>query len=192
MSPWLARLITETLQPPLVISVMLLVVGYSAGGQDGLIAALVMATFMCLLPWAVVIVLAKVGKLSDHHVADKKQRLPVLMATLVSAIVGILFALLMHAPGPVLAATGAVIAGLVLVAAVSPLWKISGHTTAVSGVASILLITFGPALYFLLAVPAIVGWSRLVLKAHNPTQVLAGATVGPLLIGTVYFFLTRS
>ena len=63
-------------------------------------------------------------------------------------------------------------------------WKISGHTTALMGVWTTLLLVdliFLPLGVLLL----LVIWSRLKLKAHAPTQIIAGAIVGltvPLLL----------
>lgn len=83
----------------------------------------------------------------------------------------------------------AVVAGVVVLAAVSPFWKISGHAAAMSSSAVIAVLMLGPAwLPLLLLVPA-VGWSRVVLRAHSRAQVIAGSLFGGVVMGGIWWAL---
>jgi membrane-associated phospholipid phosphatase len=56
-------------------------------------------------------------------------------------------------------------------------WKISIHASGIAGPTTALIASLGiwASIFFVLLVP--VGWARIKLKAHTPTQLLAGALV---------------
>lgn len=58
------------------------------------------------MPFAAVLSLVRLGKITDHHVSNRKQRAPVLMMTAVSVIVGLLVLHATGAPKSVLARGG--------------------------------------------------------------------------------------
>lgn len=71
---------------------------------------------------------------------------------------------------------------------VRPRWKISGHTTALMGVWTTLLLV--DLIFLPLGVLSLlVIWSRLKLKAHTPTQIIAGAIIGLSVPLTLHFFI---
>lgn len=187
----LARFCTEVFQPPAVVSFLLIVAGiHSSEGSLGILSGAIAALFMCLMPWLAVVLLARRGRLSDHHVGDKRQRLPVLLATLGSTIVGVLILVAIGAPALVFAVLLSFVAGMVFMMAVSPFWKVSGHATALSGAVAVLILIFGPGLFWLLALPPLIGWSRVYLGDHSVNQVFAGTIAGPLVIGSILGLLT--
>jgi membrane-associated phospholipid phosphatase len=66
---------------------------------------------------------------------------------------------------------------IVIIYAVRPHWKISGHLTAATGVCTVLSLIdsiFVPTAVLL----PIVAWSRLKLGAHTPSQIIAGIAIG--------------
>ncbi|MDQ0212244.1 MULTISPECIES: phosphatase PAP2 family protein [Arthrobacter] len=185
-----ARTLTEVFQPPAVVSVLLLISPAVQPGFPGTIWFGVLgAFFVCVLPFAYVLIMVRLGKLSDHHVSDRKERAPLLMLALVSVVVGLLVLNLINAPTSVSEMILALIGGIAVLAAVSLVWKISGHASAISAAAVIAALMFGPAwLPLLLLVPA-VGWSRVVLRAHTPAQVIAGSLFGGVVIAGLWWAL---
>jgi membrane-associated phospholipid phosphatase len=173
-----------------VVSVLLLI---SPAAEDGFPGTLwfgaLGALFVCVLPLAYVLVLVKLGKLSDHHVSDRKQRAPLLMLALVSVVLGLLALHAVHAPVSVSVMVLALIGGIAVLAAISLVWKISGHASAISSAAVIAVLMFGPLwLPLLLLVPA-VGWSRVVLRDHTRGQVIAGSLFGGVVIAGLWWIL---
>ncbi|MFQ6080341.1 MAG: hypothetical protein ACE5OW_01570 [Candidatus Bathyarchaeia archaeon] len=71
---------------------------------------------------------------------------------------------------------------------VRPRWKISGHTTALMGVWTTLLLVDLIFLPLGMLSPLVI-WSRLKLKAHTPTQIIAGAMVGLLVPLILHYFM---
>lgn len=118
---------------------------------------------MCVLAAAVLLlVLVRLGKVTDHHISNRKQRAPVLLTALGSVAAGLVLAAA-GAPRSVMVMVLAIVAGIVVLASVSPFWKMSGHAAAVSSSTVISALMLGPAwLPLLLLIPAF-GWSPVVL-----------------------------
>jgi membrane-associated phospholipid phosphatase len=185
-----AHWITETFQPPVVVTVQLLVSPLTQPGFPGtMVYGALAALFVCVLPLILLLVLVRLGKVTDHHVSDRKQRAPVLLMALGSIMAGVLVLEAVGAPQSVVAMVLAVVGGVVVLAGVSPFWKISGHAAAISSSTVIAVLMLGPAwLPLLLLIPA-VGWSRVVLRAHTVAQVVAGALFGGLVMAGIWWLL---
>ena len=185
-----ARWITEAFQPPVVVSVQLLVSPLTQPGFPGtMVYGALAALFVCVVPLMLLLVLVRLGKVTDHHVSERKQRAPVLLMALGSIVAGLLVLEAVGAPGSVIAMVLAVVGGVVVLAGVSPFWKISGHAAAISSSAVIAVLMLGPAwLPLLLLIPA-VAWSRVVLRAHTRAQVVAGALFGGLVMAGIWWLL---
>ncbi|WP_285249643.1 phosphatase PAP2 family protein [Pseudarthrobacter sp. fls2-241-R2A-168] len=186
----IAGWITEVFQPPVVVSVQLLVSPLTQPGFPGTMAyGALAALFVCVIPLLLLLVLVRLGKVTDHHVSDRKQRAPVLLMALGSIVAGLLVLEAAGAPESVVAMVLAVVGGVVVLAGVSPFWKISGHAAAISSSAVIAVMMLGPAwLPLLLLIPA-VGWSRVVLRAHTVAQVVAGSLFGGVVMAGIWWLL---
>ncbi|XAS67319.1 phosphatase PAP2 family protein [Micrococcaceae bacterium Sec5.7] len=185
-----ARIITEVFQPPVVVTAQLLISpaidpGFPGTTWYGAIAAL----FVCIIPLALVLLLVKLGKVSDHHVSNRKQRAPVLLMAVLMLVAGLLVLNAINAPQSVIVMVLAIVAGILVLAAVSPFWKISGHASAISSSVVITVLMLGTWwVPLLLLIPA-VGWSRVVLRAHTPAQVIAGSLFGGIVMAGVWWLL---
>lgn len=177
-------------QPPVVVTLQLLISPVVEAGFPGTIGyGALAALFVCVLPLLVLLGLVRLGKVTDHHVSNRKQRAPVLLMALGFVAAGLVVLQAANAPRSVMVMVLAIIAGIVVLAAVSPVWKISGHAAAVSSAAVICVLMMGPAwLPLVLLVPA-VGWSRVVLRAHTLAQVVAGSLFGGLVMAGLWWLL---
>lgn len=185
-----ARWLTEVFQPPVVVTVLLLIspvreAGFPATAVYGALAAL----FVCVIPLLVLLALVRSGKVTDHHVSSRRQRMPVLLMALGSVVGGLVVLEAAAAPRSVVVMVLTIVGGIVVIALVSPFWKISGHAAAVSSASVISVLILGPGwLPLLLLIPA-VGWSRVVLRAHTPAQVAAGSLVGGIIMAALWWSL---
>ena len=180
-----ARNSTEVPQPPLVLSMLLFLAAVrDGGGVTALLPGLVAAVTICLAPLLVVVILARRGKLTDHHVGDKKQRRPVMLWTLASALVGCGILTLINTPVTVWALIAGILGGILALIIVSPFWKVSGHAMTLGGATISSAILFGVwSIPFVIAAP-LVCWSRVYLKDHTLSQVLAGFVTGLVVFGS--------
>ena len=190
--PWrtVARVLTEVFQPPVVVLALLLISPAIEPGFPGTMwFGLLAAMFACVLPLAYVLVMVKLGRITDHHVSDRRQRPVLLLMTLASVLVGLLVLHLLSGPVSVTVMVIALIGGIGVLAVVSAFWKMSGHASALAAAVVIYVMMFVPAwLPLLLLVPA-VGWSRLVLRAHTLPQVIAGSLFGGIVIAGLWWLL---
>ena len=95
-----------------------------------------------------------------------------------SVATGVVVLLVAGAPREITALQVAVLVTVAVATAITLVWKISFHTAVVAAAASVLTLLGGSwwALSWL-AVP-VVGWARIVLRAHTVAQVVAGLVVG--------------
>ena len=185
-----ARVLTEVFQPPVVVMVLLLISPAIEPGFPGTMwFGLLAAVFVCVLPLAYVLVMVKLGRITDHHVSDRRQRPALLLMALVSVVAGLGVLELLNGPASVSVMIIALIGGIAILAVVSAFWKMSGHASALAAAAVIVVAMFGPAWWpVLLLVPA-VGWSRLVLRAHTLGQVIVGSLFGGVVIAGLWWLL---
>lgn len=185
-----ARWLTEVFQPPVVVSIQLLISPLTEAGFPGTMGyGALAALFVCVLPLVVLLVLVRLGKVTDHHVSDRRQRAPVLLMALACIAVGLLLLDTVNAPQSVTAMVLAVVGGVAVLAVVSPFWKMSGHAAAVSCAAVVLVLMLGAAWAPLLLLVPAVGWSRVVLRAHTPGQVVAGSLFGGVVMAGIWWLL---
>ncbi|WP_035771662.1 phosphatase PAP2 family protein [Arthrobacter sp. Br18] len=181
-----AKAVTELFAPAVLLSILLVLVsvhaaGFSRGIGPGLLAVL----FVTGVPLGAVILLVRAGRITDHHISDRRQRAPVLGGTLVSIALGILILQLSDAPANLILAVLSSVAGIVTVLVVNLYWKLSAHSAVAVYFAVIVLSLTGLPGLGVLAIPVAVGWSRTTLGAHTPAQVAAGWIVGSG-IGVLY------
>ncbi|WP_104179734.1 phosphatase PAP2 family protein [Arthrobacter sp. B0490] len=180
----LAAAVSEVFAPAVLVSLFLVVAAFYAAPWPGsLLLAAVAVCFTTALPLLGVIALVRRGRLVDHHISDRRQRGPVLAATLGSIGAGLALLILLDAPPVLLGAVLCTVAGVVLVLVVNLWWKLSAHSAVAVFVAVGTVGLFGPWASPLLLVPAVVGWSRVRLRAHTPAQVVAGYAVGAVIGG---------
>lgn len=185
-----ARWLTEAFQPPVVVSIQLLISPLPEPGFPGTVGYGVLAAlFVCVLPLFLLLVLVRQGKVTDHHVSDRKQRAPVLLMALGCIALGLLVLSAVGAPQSVIAMVLAVVGGVAVLAAVSPFWKMSGHAAAISCSAVVAVLMLGAAWAPLLLLVPAVGWSRVVLRAHSVAQVVAGSLFGGLVMAGIWWLL---
>lgn len=176
--PTAARQVTEIFSPAILVSVLLILQPLLTPGVTWP-QALVSFAFVTGMPYVVLLWMKQRGKVTDHHVGVRQQRAPVFIMAGISMVIGAAMLLALDAPFRLFSEIGAIFLGLVVCLLANLVWKLSVHSAVATYVALALLAPLapvGPALA--LVVAAVVGWSRILLKDHTPTQVLAGQVVG--------------
>lgn len=173
----LARIISHVAHPALVVTLLLVSLPLRVPGTPWL-PALLGALFTTGIPSLALFLMRYRGQVSNLHVTAREQRRPLLVVALVSILIGITLLLVINAPGVVLLDVGLVLAGLLITGAVTLMWKISIH----SAVAAFAFLYAGAdsiaGVHLAVVATAAVGWSRIRIDHHTPTQVMAGTVVG--------------
>ncbi|MBG6182732.1 membrane-associated phospholipid phosphatase [Arthrobacter sp. CAN_A214] len=174
-----AKVVTEVFAPAVLLSALLLIVSvHTAGFARGIGSGLLAVLFVTGLPLVAVILMVRAGKVTDHHISNRRQRAPILCGSLVSIALGVWVLQLIDAPADLVRAVLSSVAGIVAVLVVNLVWKLSAHSAVAVFFSMIVLVLVGVPGVAALAIPVAVGWSRVVLGAHTVAQVLAGWLVG--------------
>ncbi len=188
----LAVLLTEIFAPVVLIFALLIIVAVQATGDflQGLVVGGVAAFFAGGLPYAILLLGIRRGRLTGRHLPEREERPAIMVVGLFSVSVGLAFMIWLDAPRTVYALVVAMVAGVAVALAISSFWKISIHTASAAGTVMVLVSVFGWQM--LLSVPLVgaIAWARVTLLDHTWTQVVVGAAVGAVVAGAVMSGLT--
>jgi len=176
-----AKLITEVLAPSVVIVLLSLAMAWRATEYriwPALLWASVVATFSAALPMAFIVRGARAGRWDSHHVNDREGRALPLLVCFGSTAVGLTIMWLGNAPQPMIAMAVTMLAVLVATGIITVWWKVSMHAAVSAGGVAMLAALYHPAVLALLAVVALICWSRVAIRHHTAGQVCVGALVG--------------
>jgi len=179
--------VSKIANAPLIAMPAFLLLNYSSPpGTD-----FIKITLLCFIFGSIIPVIVVAAWISRHHklrdwskeydVPNREERKIPLTFIVASYLTGSILLYYFNAP---LVTTGLMFcyfSTTLLVLFISLYWKISLHTMGVSGPAAALIFAFGPigAVYALIL--SVVMWSRVYLKRHTMSQVIAGASVGFIL-----------
>lgn len=184
----IATLLTHVLAPAHLAIGLGFIIAWHA--SDGALAGLgwgaLAVLFTGAIPYAFVLIGARRGAWSDHHVPELKDRPLVLLVGALSVLLGLGTLAALGAPQELVALVVAELAGIAVALAVSLVWKISIHASVIYGTVTVLVLVFGPWLLLSLVPALAVSWARIVLRAHTLAQVVTGGIVGTLIAGIVF------
>ncbi len=146
-----------------------------------IVMELVSIVFASILPMAIIVFWAK--KLNtDSDISNREDRYTPLIVGVVSYFIGFLVSLFLNLDNflTVLLLCYSINTGVVLL--ITSKWKISVHTTGLSGPVAALILLVGPfGAIFGILYPILI-WSRVTLNKHTLAQAICGGVQG--------FFLT--
>jgi len=164
---------------PLIFVVLLVVAAHEAATPArGVLLGLVAAFFAGGLPFTVVLVGIRRGRLTDHHLTRREERPLMLAVGLASVSAGLAVLMVLDAPRALYALVVAMVCGVVVALVVTVFWKISIHVACAAGTVAVLVEVLGPPWLATAPLVLAVAWARITLRHHTPGQVLVGATVG--------------
>lgn len=185
-----ARAATEVFAPAVWAAVMPLVAAIHASRSwlVGLGWGLVGVLFCSAIPYGIIWLGVRRGRLTDHHIGVREQRRAPLLYGLLSVVAGLTLLVTFGAPQPLVAMVVVMSAVLLAVTLVNQMWKLSAHAAVISGSTLALVVVLGPWLLPTLLLVPLVGWSRVRLGDHTIGQVVSGTVVG-ILVGLPVFLL---
>jgi len=171
-----ASVITHVFNPALVAAFTFLALLYPFNSSSPMFVGISL-TFGTVIPLAIVYLMSKRGMVSDFLVSNKDERTKPFAGAILSYATGSLALWLFQAPKLATALMLCYAGNTIIMTLITRLWKISVHASGIAGPTTALIEGFGPwaSILFLLLIP--VGWARIRLKAHTPSQILAGALV---------------
>ena len=184
----IAETISTLTQPPIITIPLFLIICMVLSFENGAFSfskfitlELISLVFTSLLPMAIILLWAKRIN-TDRDISNREDRFVPLVVGIVSYFIGVLVSLILNADNflTLLLLCYAVNTGVVLL--ITFKWKISVHTTGISGPIAALILLLGPIGAAFGVIYPIVIWSRVLLKKHTLAQAICGGVQG--------FFLT--
>lgn len=151
-----------------------------------LIAILGTLVFTGLLPAAPILLLMRKGEVSDLFISKREQRtMPYLFSFLSYAFWTLFLLRVLNLPMFMVAVGIGTTASILFITLINLKWKISAHLSGIGGLAGGIFgvsyrMAYNPIWLFILilSISALVALSRIELKAHTPSQTLAGFMLG--------------
>jgi membrane-associated phospholipid phosphatase len=137
--------------------------------------------FSAILVPAYIFFLKQQGLVDSADIIIREQRINPLIMAVISYFIGFLLLKTAGASSLIQGLMFCYATNTLLIVLITNWWKVSVHTTAISGPLVVLTYQFGSLVFpFFLLIP-LVGASRLILKRHTFAQVLVGAAIGVLM-----------
>ena len=192
----IAKVISTITNPPILCIPLFLIISLVLSFNSGVFnlnkfisLEVVSLIFASLLPMAIILFWAK--KLgTDKDISNKNDRFTPLIVGVISYFIGFLFCLIFNLDYflTLLLLCYSINTGVVCIITVK--WKISIHTTGLSGPVAALILLLGPigALFGILY-PILI-WSRVILNKHTLAQAITGGVQGFFLtVLEIYLFM---
>ena len=183
----IAETISTITQPPIITIPLFLIICMVLSFENGtfslskfLTLELISLVFTSLLPMAIILLWAKRIN-TDRDISNREDRFVPLVVGIVSYFIGVLVSLMLNADNflTLLLLCYAVNTGVVLL--ITFRWKISVHTTGISGPIAALILLLGSVGAVFGVIYPIVIWSRVLLKKHTLAQAICGGVQGFIL-----------
>jgi hypothetical protein len=137
--------------------------------------------FGAVLPLSSTYYLVRKGIIPDIYASDRSTRTEPFLWAMASYLMGVTALLWYKAPFVVTALMACYFVNAIVMLLITLYWKISIHMVGVMGPITALMFQLGTKIAPLLLLLLPVAWARLELKAHNKTQIAAGAVLSSLL-----------
>jgi membrane-associated phospholipid phosphatase len=157
-----------------------------AAPQNALRWLAIVVLFVTVLPVLSIAVMVRYAKVSDLHLHNREERLLPLCCTLVSMVVGTVLLHRLGAAREIVWAGIAYIVNSVIFSAITPIWKISFHSSVATGCVTVLVMLVNPQFGWLFLLIPLIAWARVYRKRHTLLQTVVGAV---LAVGNTVFIL---
>lgn len=157
-----------------------------ADPQNALRWLAIVVLFVTVIPALSIAVMVRFSKVSDLHLQNREDRFLPLCCTLISMIVGTVLLYWLGAAREIVWAGVAYITNSIIFSAITPLWKISFHSSVATGCVTILVMLVNPHFGWLFLLVPLISWARVYRKRHTLLQTVVGAV---LAVGTTVIVL---
>ena len=183
----IAKLISIITQPPIVSIPTFAIINYILlGFNNSLEITMICWIFGAFIPITTSLIIIRKMH-TDMDITDRTKRTLPLFLAICSYLIGFFVLLSMGAPALTTALMFVYSSNTLIILFINLSWKISIHTMGVAGPTVALTYLFGlSGLLFGLLIPLVM-WSRVKLKKHTISQVLAGGGLG-LIITTIQLY----
>ena len=187
----LARWVSNIINPPLVSVLGIVLMASYLGTSEAYTWAAVFVSIVVIVPTSYVYLLLRQGKIENFHIPNRENRKKPYLVIIGSNLVGVMLMVLFQAPFLLIAFGIMGVMQSTLLYFVNMYWKISGHTTAISGLSVFLVAALGWSLAPILVMVPLVAWARIRTYSHTFWQTFAGILTGTSFILLTWLLITR-
>jgi membrane-associated phospholipid phosphatase len=176
----LARKLSNILAPATIsLPFVLLVAFYQARDRlTAFVYACITLFFLSVGPLIYILICVRLGKLTDMDVSRRSQRAGPFLFGIVSVMIGWLVLVLTNGPRNLQTVLIISVFSGIIMMVITFWWKISMHASSLGGAATMLTVLYGGVMLPVFVLLVLVSWSRVALRRHTVTQVIAGSLVG--------------
>jgi hypothetical protein len=174
----LAHLVSNVISPPAVVTFVLLTLGFLAGSRETWMWIGFYVAVTNLIPLSFVIWQRQTGRVTGIHIPVREERYPLMFLIVGVTIASWLVLWRFNAPYTLVLFAGIGIFQAALITAITLFWKISAHTTAISGLSVFISYLFWPIGLLAIPLTPLVAWARIRTESHTLWQTVAGAVAG--------------
>lgn len=160
-----------------IASILIIVWLSVATMQQGLLWMVVVILFASVLPMLFILLLFRLGQLSDFRLTVREQRAKPLIFSLVSALVGSGILHILDVPREIVWLCIACIINGVVLTLVTQVWKISFHSGVAAGCMTGLATLIGSQFVYLFILLPFIAWARVHRKRHTFLQTVIAAPI---------------
>ena len=192
----IAKAISTITNPPIICIPLFMIICIVLSFENGVFnlskfitLELISLVFASILPMAIIVYWAK--KLNtDSDISNREDRFTPLIVGVISYFIGFLVCLILDVDHFLTVLLLCYSVNTFIVMVITAKWKISVHTTGLSGPVGALILLLGPlGTIFAILYPILI-WSRVLLEKHTLAQAIAGAVQGFFLtIFEMYLFI---
>ena len=158
-------------------SILLIVRMSVATTQQGLLWMVIVILFASVLPMLFILLLFRLGQLSDFRLTVREQRAKPLIFSLVSALVGSGILHLLDVPREIVWLCIACVINGVVLTLITQVWKISFHSGVAAGCMTGLVTLISSQFVYLFILLPFIAWARVHRKRHTYLQTIIAAPI---------------
>jgi membrane-associated phospholipid phosphatase len=163
---------------PLAAFLLLIIPDQKLNVVDKLTFIAITLTFSWLLILLYILYLKKTGEIESTDIKIREQRLNPLTIAIIFYLIGFVCLFLLNSPPILQGLMFCYASNTLVVLLITNYWKVSIHTTSISGPSMALFFQYGAGILpFFIFIP-MVAISRVIMKRHTIGQVIAGVLIG--------------
>ena len=172
----LARFVSTLFVPPSFTIIIFTIFAFTLESEQSqqIVTTLNALVFGFIAPIALFLILRKKGKLADQDASIKEERTFPFLIAIIFYLIGLWIMIKYDLNIISIAFWFCYISNTVITIFINRFWKISAHAMGAAGPFSAIVFVLGWVGIILLPIVILVGWARVELKCHTPSQVIIG------------------
>ncbi len=172
----LARIVSTLFVPPSFTIIIFTIFACQLESQTSKQVATILIALVLgfIAPITLYLILRKKGKLADQDASIKEERTFPFIIAIGFYLIGLLLMIKFGLNIISIAFWFCYISNTLITIFINKFWKISAHAMGAAGPFAALVVAFGLTGLLLFPIVLLVGWSRIKLKCHSFSQVIAG------------------